>query len=436
VIFKITVSRRLCVTKVTVYGNTLRLAAITNVDTQSELPLVFNTFPAAAAGTRRRGKPHETAARNKPVLGFPDRLHAIVGATQSQVPPAFAMKPLVSILIPAFNAEKTLAYTIQSALAQTWPNKEIIIINDGSTDRTLEIAQRFTSKHLVVVSSRNQGCSAAINLGYRLAQGDYIQELDSDDLLARDKIERQLAALRPGDSKRILLSSPWAPFYYRTGNARFVPNSLWHDLSATEWLLRKFSENLYMQNATWLVSRELAEAAGPWDERLYYDNDGEYFARVLLASDGTRFVPETGIYYRATAPNSVSYIGNSNRKKDALFLSMKLQIQYLRSLEESERVRQACLTYLRNWYLNFYPERKDVIQEFHKIAADLQGTLDVPSLRWKWAWMRPVFGWKLAKWAQMALPLFKSNCIRQWDKAMFHVELRNRAFIPSAMEHD
>ena len=52
------------------------------------------------------------------------------------------------------------------------------------------------------------------------------------------------------------------------------------------------SENLHMQNATWLVSRELAEAAGPWDTRLHYDQDGEYFARVVLASEGTRFVPE------------------------------------------------------------------------------------------------------------------------------------------------
>lgn len=332
------------------------------------------------------------------------------------------MKPLVSILIPAYNAEKTIVYTIQSALAQTWPRKEIIIINDGSTDRTLEIVQRFASKDVVVVSSRNQGASAAINLGYRLAQGDYIQELDSDDLLPPEKIERQLAALGPDDSKRILLSSPWAPFYYRTRNAKFVRNSLWEDLSPTEWMLRKMSQNIYMQNATWLVSRELAEAAGPWDERLYYDNDGEYFARVLLASEGTRFVPNTGIYYRATAPSSVSYIGNSNRKKDALFLSMKLQIQHLRCLEESPRVREACLTYIRNWYLNFYPERPEIVAELQQIAADLQGHLDEPSLRWKFAWMRPVFGWRTAKWAQMALPLFKSNCIRQCDKALFHFQ--------------
>ena len=72
--------------------------------------------------------------------------------------------------------------------------------------------------------------------------------------------------------------------------------------------------NLYMQTASWLVSRELAEAAGPWDTRLLGDDDGEYFCRVLLASDGVRFVPEAKVYYRTSGTSSLSYIGNSDKK--------------------------------------------------------------------------------------------------------------------------
>ena len=212
------------------------------------------------------------------------------------------MKPLVSILITAYNAEKTIAYTLQSAVAQTWPRKEIIVVDDGSTDQTAEVARQFTQ--VKVVSTENRGLSGAQNNAFPLSQGDYIQYLDADDLLAPDKIERQLAALREFDSSRILPSSPWAPFYYRIRHAHFVRNSLCQDLSPVEWLLRKMRENLHMQNATWLVSRELAEAAGPWDTRLHFDQDGEYFCRVLLASEGTRFVPGTGIYYRASGANS------------------------------------------------------------------------------------------------------------------------------------
>ena len=329
------------------------------------------------------------------------------------------MKPLVSILIPAHNAEGWIACTLESAIAQTWPRKEIIVVDDGSSDGTAEVARRFASKEVAVVSIRNQGAAAARNHALRLSQGDYIQWLDADDLLAPDKIERQLAVLRNTHSKRILLSSPWAPFYYRTRHARFIRSSLCQDLSPLEWLVRKMGENLHMQTATWLTSRELADAAGPWDTRLLSDDDGEYFCRVLLASEGTRFVPETGIFYRVTASGRLSSIGNSDRKKDAMLISMKLHIQYLRSLEESEPVRKACLTYMRNWYHNFYPERPDIVAELQALAGQLEGHLEAPRLRWKYAWMTRVFGWSTAKWAQDALPQMKASCFRYCDKAMF-----------------
>lgn len=334
------------------------------------------------------------------------------------------MKPLVSILIPAYNAEKWIADALQSAIAQTWQHKEIIVVDDGSRDRTGEVARRFASKGVAVVSTENQGLSGAVNHAFRLCQGDYIQELDADDILVPDKIERQLATLREGESRRILLSSPWAPFYYRTRHARFVDNSLCHDLSPVEWLSRKMGENFHMQNATWLVSRELAEAAGPWDTRLHYDQDGEYFCRVLLASKGTRFVSGTGIFYRIAGPQSISHIGNSDKKKDSLLRSIKLHIQYLRSLEESERTRRACLTYLQIKSIYFYPERPDNLAELHALATQLQGHLEAPRLRRKYAWIVPLFGWKVAKWGQMELPQMKASLTRRLDKAKYDFEVR------------
>ena len=330
------------------------------------------------------------------------------------------MKPLVSILITAYNAEDTIGYTLQSTIAQTWKRKEIIVVDDGSTDRTAEVVRQF--KDVRLVSTENHGLSGAQNNAFPLSRGDYIQYLDADDLLAPDKIERQLAALSSSDSKRTLLSSPWAPFYYRTRHARFVRNSLWQDLSPVEWLLRKLRENIHMQNATWLVSRELAKAAGPWDTRLQYDQDGEYFCRVLLASEGTRFVPGTGIYYRATGGNRVSFIGNSDKKKESLLLTMKLHIRYLRSLEESERVRETCLAYIQRWYRNFYPECPDLMQEAQQLAASLGGRLCVPKAPWKYAWIQKLFGFAVAKRVGHRWNYYKSSVIRCWDKALFYLE--------------
>jgi len=334
------------------------------------------------------------------------------------------MKPLVSILIPAYNAEDWIADTLRSALAQTWQYREIIVVDDGSKDRTAEVARRFASKGVAVVSKENQGAAATRNHALKLSQGDYIQWLDADDLLAPDKIELQLAARPEGDSERILLSSPWAYFNYRTDRARFVPTSLWADLTPVEWLLRKMGENLHMQTATWLTPRQLADAAGSWDTRLLSDDDGEYFCRVLLASKQTTFVREAKVYYRVTPSNRLSQIGMSDKKKVAMVVSMKLHVQYLRSLEESDRVRKACLTYMQNWLENFYPERPDLVNELQALATELHGRLEEPRLRWKYAWMKPIFGWKAAKRAQMVLPQMKASMLRSWDKAMYEFRVR------------
>ena len=203
-----------------------------------------------------------------------------------------AQAPLVSILIPSFNAQTCIAATLRSALAQTWEPKEIIVVDDGSTDRTLAITRRFESEGVRVVTQEKAGAAAARNKAFSLCQGDFIQWLDADDLLAPDKVARQMATLKQSPNRRVLLSSAWGRFIYRYYRAEFVPTGLWSDLSPIDWLLLKMGDNLYMQTAAWLVSRELSEAAGPWDARLLSDDDGEYFCRVLLASEGVRFVPE------------------------------------------------------------------------------------------------------------------------------------------------
>src|SRR5271154_2710278 len=105
------------------------------------------------------------------------------------------MKPLVSILIPAYNAEAWISDTLRSAIAQTWEPKEIIVVDDGSTDRTLAVARQFESDRLTVVTQKNQGAAATRNNAFLLSKGEYIQYLDADDLMAPDKIARQLDAL-------------------------------------------------------------------------------------------------------------------------------------------------------------------------------------------------------------------------------------------------
>ena len=342
------------------------------------------------------------------------------------------MKPLVSILIPAFNAEEWIADTIKSAVRQAWPRKEIIVVDDGSRDRTVSIAREFASKEVSVVAQANQGAAAARNRAFSICQGDYIQWLDADDLLAPDKIARQMDAVEHGASELLLLSSAWGKFMYRPHRANFVPTSLWCDLSPVEWLLRKIGQNVWMQTATWLTSRRLTEAAGPWNTQLLGDDDGEYFCRVLLASHGTRFIPEAKVFYRMSGADTLSYIGRSDRKMESQFLSIQLHIAHLRSLEDSERVRAACIKHLQYYLPVFYADRLDLIKEMESLAASLGGRLESPRLSWKYAWIQKGFGLRLARRAQILLPRCKWSIIRSWDKALSLLENRrwDRAVSP------
>jgi glycosyltransferase involved in cell wall biosynthesis len=334
--------------------------------------------------------------------------------------------PLVSILIPAYNAQEWIGDTLRSALGQTWAAKEIIVVDDGSTDRTLSIARGFESAGVRVLTQKNQGAAAARNAAFAHSRGDYIQWLDADDLLAPDKIEQQLRLIEQEPNEAVLLSGTFGRFRYRHYRASFAPSELWRDLSPIDWLLCKLSRNVFMQTGAWLVSRKLTEAAGPWNTELLGDDDGEYFCRVIRQSQEIRFASKAKLYYRAPRVGTLSHVGRCRKKLDAHWKSMKLHIAHIRQMEESERVRQACLTYLHSCLLYFYPERPDIVREMQEIATALGGKLESPELPWKYSWIQAIFGWELAKRVRAFAPQIKWQFITSWDGMLFRI--RNRFF--------
>lgn len=337
------------------------------------------------------------------------------------------MTLLVSILIPAYNAEKWIADTLRSAIAQTWERKEIIVVDDGSTDRTLEMARKFESDFIKVVTQENQGGPAARNKAFSLSQGHYVQWLDHDDLLDPDKIAKQMAVVSSGISSKTLLSSCWGEFSYRPHRARFTPSALWCDLTPVEYLLRRMEQNLFMQTGVWLVSRELTEVAGPWDTSMLTDDDGEYFCRVLLASDGIRFVPDAKAYWRILGAGQGSYIGQSDRKLEAKYKAMQMYVGYLLSLEDSTRARTACVKYFQGDLVYFHDLRPDLAERLRLTAHQLGGELETPSLSWKYSWIKALFGWNQARRSQLFMRSVKWSLSRSYDKALARVENRKSA---------
>jgi glycosyltransferase involved in cell wall biosynthesis len=324
------------------------------------------------------------------------------------------MSDLVSILIPAHNAQAWLAETIQSAVGQTWPRKEVIVVDDGSTDATREIAHQFESASVKVVSQKNAGAAAARNRALDVAQGTYIQWLDADDLLDRGKVSAQMrVAAEMADPVR-LLSGPFGTFYYRPAKAVFTPTALWRDLSRIEYFLTRFTDNVYFQTGAWLVSRRLSDVAGRWCEDGSPDDDGEYFCRVVLGSSGVKFVSDARTYYRIGNSRGLSQ-ARAHSAQSALFHSKAACISYLLSLEDSERTRAASVRLLQDWLPTFYAEREDLIREAHQLAQKLGGRLDVPRVKAKYRLLEWLFGPEVAIRASLALPRLRERAARKWD---------------------
>ena len=174
------------------------------------------------------------------------------------------MRPLVSVIVPAFQAEAFLDEALESAQAQDYENVEVIVIDDGSTDRTSEIA----AAHGVRVSSQaNGGPAAARNAGLALARGDLLTILDSDDIWPSDRLSRQVEYLRehPEDGMVMGLTevfvSPGQPrpaHYPRIADTGPFPG----------------------HPSTMLVRREVFDLVGPFDESLRLSEDLDWLARA------------------------------------------------------------------------------------------------------------------------------------------------------------
>ena len=255
------------------------------------------------------------------------------------------MRPLVSILVPSYNAQEWIAETIQSALAQTWLRTEIIVVDDGSTDATLDIARQFESPKLKVIQQENSGSCCARNRALRESQGDYIQWLDADDLLASYKIERQITVAEELADPEVLFASAWGKFHFQPNREKFRSTPLWRDHAPVDWLVLRLANPWIMPISTWLVSRRLTNTAGPWDERLTRNQDGEYFCRLVSLCRYVKFVTNSHFHYRITNSSSVSK-SMSPKSWESLSLSIDLETHHLLARENSERTRAACISRL------------------------------------------------------------------------------------------
>ena len=287
--------------------------------------------------------------------------------------------PLVSVIIPLYNTEDYIAQCIDSVLVQTWPNIEIIVVDDGSTDNSLQIATQYKSDKVTIVTQNNSGASVARNKGLELAKGEYIQFLDADDFISPDKIASQMNVLNNSQEYIGLCNTvhfkDTEDFYeIPVTNEWFITGSD----NPVDFLLKLYAGREIMpgyggmvQPNAWLTPKSLIEKAGPWKEYKCPDDDGEFFCRVILESKGIRF-SHNGINYYRKFNNSRSL--SSQRSREAtenIYLTIELKYRYLKQRTELEILDHIMARHYWEIGVAAYPKYPDISAKAIKKAKAL-----------------------------------------------------------------
>jgi glycosyltransferase involved in cell wall biosynthesis len=304
------------------------------------------------------------------------------------------------VVIPCFNAERFIAATLQSVFEQTYRPLEVVVVDDGSTDRSRQIVESMSTPLLKFVTQKNRGQTAALNTGMAHATGEFVQFLDADDLISNRKIELQMARLMecPGS----VATAEWGRFYDVPENTVFDRESVWRDMLPLEWLAESRSDGLGMMfPALWLMPTSLAISVGPWNESLTLNNDAEYFTRVVLASKRVLFCEGAKCFYRSGVSGSLS-----GHKSAAAWRSQKqvneLCESYVLAQEDSPRMRRAFSLTWQHFAHACYPYDARMGNEALARAHRLDPSEIRPSGGVAFKALSRVLGWKLARRLQVA----------------------------------
>jgi len=207
---------------------------------------------------------------------------------------------LISIIIPSYNSGKFLGEAIESAVNQTYKNIEIIIVNDGSTDNTEEIAKQWQKRDKRIrylKHKENKGLSAARNTGIRTSKGDFIALLDADDVWMKDKLEKQIEKIRKEAdivySNAILINE----------KGKKLEDTLWKKVKTAPYAGRDCLESLFQKNfmipaSSLIFKKEVIKEIGGFDEKLKSAEDYDFCLRALAHGYNINYVGSPLLFYQ------------------------------------------------------------------------------------------------------------------------------------------
>jgi glycosyltransferase involved in cell wall biosynthesis len=234
--------------------------------------------------------------------------------------------PLVSVIIPAFNRVSYIKETIHSVLSQNWPNIEIIVVDDGSSDGTFEVLRQFADDQKITLLSHanreNKGQSAALNLGLRAASGEFIAILDSDDLFAPTKLADQVKFLEAQPSFDMVYGKGLA--IDQNGNPLFYTLPENHEETGDP--ARILLDCYVAIPGGALFRRTLTEKVGFFEESFRAAQDHDMAVRLFEAGK-VGYLPEVAFHYRKHG-ESISQRGLERRWKTGFEVLIRAKNRY------------------------------------------------------------------------------------------------------------
>jgi glycosyltransferase involved in cell wall biosynthesis len=304
--------------------------------------------------------------------------------------------PLVSVLIAARNAGPWLGQTLDSVLAQRWPVVETVVAEAGSTDDTRQVAERYRA-HGVRLLPAGPTASAPANRNRALAAatGGLIFYLDADDVIDPDALSRLVEAI-DADPEAVAIGE-WGRFYARPEDAVFPPPPDWDVLPGVEWLIRDWTGGQPMSPiGTFLIPRDVAQRAGPWDERAFHLADFEYFTRVALTARSVRFAPGARLRYRSGIGSTLSARRTPAAWRSA-WMSLDIGTRALLERAPGDRACRAVADVFQELAFSAYLEDHATFTLAEQRTRELGGSSVVMNGGVLFRAVRGTFGWKAAK---------------------------------------
>jgi len=315
--------------------------------------------------------------------------------------------PLVSVCVPCYNAGKFVGQALDSVLGQTYPNIEVIAVNDGSKDSSAEVLESYRSRGVKVVHQENRGQCAAANRAFAESRGEYIKYFDADDLLSSNFIDEQVKSLK-GHTDSVA-SAKWGRFYKNDPATHRIESepALWSDLDPADWLVQSWiNARSMMQCGLWLIPRQVIERVGGWDESLTLNNDFEFFARVLCGVRKVLYCADAVLYYRSGTPGCLSS-SNSRKAYESHCRTLLMGTGHLLKRRTDARARLAVANTCQQGVYDFYPH-KDLCRQMEQRISECGGAHLRPAGGRVFQALSIVMGWKLAKRLTLALARSRS----------------------------